>query len=65
MAIQVLIILILMFYYNRTMVYLAVFAPVYGVTVFYLTSKFASLVLLSTLQGSVIPLAISSMVRDQ
>ena len=61
-AVQVTIILCLMFYYNQNIIYLGAFAPVYGVLVWYLTSQYVSLTVLSTLQGCVIPLVISSRV---
>ena len=63
-AVQVTIILTLMLYYNQNFIYLVVFAPVYGVLVWYLTSQYASLAVLSTLQGCVIPLIISSRVSQ-
>jgi hypothetical protein len=51
-----------MFYYNKQMVYMAVFSPVYGAAVWFLTSDFASIELLSMLQACVIPLLLTSRV---
>ena len=62
-AIQNVVILFLMFHYNSHRMYLAIFAPVYGVGVWYLTSSFVSIELLSTLQACVIPLMVISRVR--
>ena len=51
-----------MFYYNKQMVYMAVFCPVYGVAIWFLTSQYASIELLSMLQACVIPLLLISRV---
>ena len=62
-AIQVIILLGLLFYYNDHMMYTGIFVPVYGTAVWYLTSGLASMELLSTLQASVIILMLASRVR--
>jgi len=59
-AIQVIILLGLLFYYNEHMMYTGIFVPVYGTAVWYLTSGLASMELLSTLQASVIILMLAS-----
>ena len=51
-----------MFYYNKQMIYMAIFCPVYGTAVWFLTSDFASIELLSMLQACVIPLLLTSRV---
>ena len=61
-AIQVCILLAQMFYYNKQMICMSVFWPVYGVAIWFLTSNFASIELLSMLQACVIPLLLTSRV---
>ena len=61
-AVQLCILLAQMFYYNQQMIYMAVFCPVYGAVVWFLTSQFASIELLSMLQACVIPLLLTSRV---
>ena len=63
-AIQVCVLLVQMFYYNKQMVYMAAFSPVYGAAIWFLTSEFASIELLSMLQACVIPLLLTSRVCD-
>ena len=61
-SIQVVIILILMFVLTGNTHLLLVFLPVYGAVVWFLTSDHASMPLLATCQGMVIPLVLSSRV---
>lgn len=62
-AIQLVILLGLMFHYNQHMMYMAAFAPIYGVVVWFLISGLASMELLAALQASVIFLMLGSRVR--
>ena len=62
-AIQLFILLGLMFHYNQQMMYMAAFAPIYGVVVWCLISGLASMELLAALQASVIFLMLGSRVR--
>ena len=63
-AVQVLVLLLLMYHYNKQMVHLAVFGPLYGVIVWYLTSDLVTMEILTMLQASVIPLMLISRVCD-
>ena len=63
MAVQVVLLLALMFYYNSQSVFLLFFLPAYGGLVWYLMSDFATSEILSTLQTSVIPILLLSRVR--
>lgn len=62
-ALQVVVILGLMFHYNSHMLFLAVFVPAYASLAWYLTSDLASMAVLSALQASVTPVLIASRVR--
>ena len=62
-AIQLFILLCLMFHYNQQMMYMAAFVPIYGVVVWCLISGLASMELLAALQASVIFLMLGSRVR--
>ena len=53
-----------MFHYNHHMMYVAAFAPIYGVVVWCLISGLASIELLAALQASVIFLMLGSRVRS-
>ncbi|XP_064394212.1 mannose-P-dolichol utilization defect 1 protein homolog [Halichondria panicea] len=59
-ALQNVIIISLMFNYKNQRILIAVFAPVYSILAWYLTSDLASMELLSTLQTAVIPLMMLS-----
>ncbi len=63
-ALQNVIIISLMFNYKNQRILIAVFAPVYSILAWYLTSDLASMELLSTLQTAVIPLMMLSRVRS-
>ena len=60
--IQVVVLLALMFHYNKQSVYLLLFLPCYAGVVFYLASDLATLSVLSSLQTSVIPIMLLSRV---
>lgn len=60
--VQVIVILILMFHYNKQLQLLMLLAPLYVVMCWYLTSEYVSLDLLGMLQTSVIFLLLSSRV---
>ena len=62
-AIQLCILLSQMFYYNKHMVYMAIFSPVYASAIWLLTSDLISIEVLSMLQACVIPLLLTSRVR--
>ena len=61
-AVQVVVLLALMFYYNNHAVYILVFLPVYGGTLWYLNSDLVTMEILATLQASVIPMMLLSRV---
>ena len=61
-AVQVVVLLALMFYYNNHAVYMLVFLPVYGGTLWYLNSDLVTMEILATLQASVIPMMLLSRV---
>ena len=61
-ALQNVVIISLIFNYKNQRILIAVFAPVYSILAWYLTSDLASMELLSTLQTAVIPLMILSRV---
>lgn len=62
--VQVVVLLCLMFHYNKQLMYLALFLPCYAGVVIYLVSGFATSSVLGTLQTSVIPMLLLSRVSN-
>lgn len=61
-GIQVVIILVLMLVLTGNLHMVAMFLPLYGAIIWFLTSEYVSIALLATCQGMVIPLFLSSRV---
>ena len=61
--VQIIILLVLMFYYNQQSIYLILFLPVYGASAWFLASGNVTEEILGTLQASVIPMMLLSRVR--